>query len=54
MLAAAEEVGWPVVLKTAAPGITHRTDVQGVVLDVADADAALAATATSPTASARP
>ena len=38
VLAAAEEVGWPVVLKTAAPGITHRSDVQGVVLDVADAD----------------
>jgi acetate---CoA ligase (ADP-forming) len=43
VLAAAEEVGWPVVLKTAAPGIAHRSDVHGVVLDVADADGALAA-----------
>ena len=43
VLAAAEEVGWPVVLKTAAPGITHRSDAQGVVLGVADAEAALAA-----------
>ncbi len=43
VLAAAEVIGWPVVLKTAAPGVTHRSDVQGVVLDVGDADAALAA-----------
>jgi acetate---CoA ligase (ADP-forming) len=43
VLAAAAEIGWPVVLKTAAHGITHRSDVQGVLLDVGDADAALAA-----------
>jgi acyl-CoA synthetase (NDP forming) len=33
---AAEEVGWPVVLKTAAPGISHRSDVGGVVTDLQD------------------
>jgi acetate---CoA ligase (ADP-forming) len=31
-MAAAERVGWPVVLKTAAPGIAHKSDVGGVVL----------------------
>ena len=31
-LAAAERVGWPVVLKTAAPGVAHKSDVGGVVL----------------------
>ena len=34
-VAAAERVGWPVVLKTAAPGVRHKSDVGGVVLDVA-------------------
>jgi len=31
-VAAAGRVGWPVVLKTAAPGIAHKSDVDGVVL----------------------
>ncbi len=31
-MAAAGRVGWPVVLKTAAPGIAHKSDVGGVVL----------------------
>jgi len=43
VLRASDEVGWPVVLKTAAAGVTHRSDVGGVVLDLADTDAVLAA-----------
>ena len=39
-IAAAEALGWPVVLKTAAPGVQHKSDVGGVVVGVAD-DAAL-------------
>lgn len=39
-LAAAVEIGYPVALKTT--GVTHKSDVGGVVLDLAD-DAALAA-----------
>jgi acetate---CoA ligase (ADP-forming) len=42
-LAAAEELGWPVVLKTAAPGIAHKTDVGGVKLDLRDRAALQAA-----------
>ena len=38
-IAAAEEVGWPVALKTAAPGVQHKSDVGGVVLGVTHADA---------------
>lgn len=36
MLDAAERVGYPVVLKTAAPGVVHKTDIGGVRLDLAD------------------
>jgi len=36
---AAEAVGFPVVLKTAAPGVAHKSDVGGVRLGLADADA---------------
>ena len=32
MLAAAESIGYPVVLKTADPAVTHKSDVGGVVL----------------------
>ncbi len=39
---AANEVGWPVVLKTAAPGVQHKSDVGGVVLGIDD-DVALRA-----------
>ncbi len=33
-LAAARSVGYPVVLKTAAPAITHKSDARGVLLDI--------------------
>ena len=33
-LAMAEAVGYPVVLKLAAPGVTHKTEVGGVRLDI--------------------
>ena len=39
----AEELGWPVVLKTSAPGVQHKSDVGGVVVGVPDADALRAA-----------
>jgi acyl-CoA synthetase (NDP forming) len=42
-LQAAEEVGWPVVLKTAAPGVAHRFDVAGVITGLHDAAAVEAA-----------
>lgn len=35
-LAAATELGYPVVLKTAQPGIAHKSDVGGVVLGIGD------------------
>ena len=38
-IAAAEEVGWPVALKTAATGVHHKSDVGGVALGLSDADA---------------
>lgn len=41
-LAAAERLGYPVVLKTANPAIAHKTEAGGVVLGIADG-AALAA-----------
>ncbi len=37
-IAAAEEIGYPVVLKILSPQITHKTDVGGVVLDLHSAD----------------
>ena len=36
--AAAEELGFPVVLKVVSPQIVHKTEVGGVVLDLRDAD----------------
>lgn len=36
-MAAADEIGYPVVLKTAVDGILHKSDVNGVVLNLADA-----------------
>ncbi|MBL8306595.1 MAG: GNAT family N-acetyltransferase [Rubrivivax sp.] len=39
-LAAAREIGYPVVLKVLSPQITHKSDVGGVALDIQD-DAAL-------------
>jgi acetyltransferase len=38
-VAIAEGVGYPVVMKISVPGIPHKSDVGGVLLDVADADA---------------
>jgi acyl-CoA synthetase (NDP forming)/RimJ/RimL family protein N-acetyltransferase len=38
-VAAAEEVGYPVVLKSTAPWLRHRPDLGGVRLDLVDADA---------------
>jgi acyl-CoA synthetase (NDP forming) len=38
-LAGADGLGYPVVLKTAMPGIAHKSDVGGVVLNIGDAAA---------------
>jgi acyl-CoA synthetase (NDP forming) len=38
-IAAAQEVGWPVALKTAAPGVHHKSDVGGVALGLRDVGA---------------
>jgi acyl-CoA synthetase (NDP forming) len=38
-LQAATEIGYPVVLKTAEPGIEHKSEVGGVVLDLGDPEA---------------
>ncbi len=38
-LLAAEELGWPVVLKTAAPGLAHKSDVDGVIVGIDSASA---------------
>jgi len=40
---AAKEIGFPVVLKTAQPGIAHKSDAGGVKLDLRDAPAVAAA-----------
>lgn len=37
VLRAAETIGWPVVLKTAAPAAAHKSDLGGVVLGIGDA-----------------
>jgi acyl-CoA synthetase (NDP forming) len=42
-VAAADEVGWPVAVKTMAPGMQHKSDVGGVALGLAGADALRAA-----------
>ena len=38
-VAAADAVGFPVVLKTATDGIAHKSEVSGVLLNLSDADA---------------
>ncbi|WNV74011.1 bifunctional GNAT family N-acetyltransferase/acetate--CoA ligase family protein [Geodermatophilus sp. DSM 44513] len=45
---AAEEVGYPVVLKSTAPWLRHRSDLGGVRLDLGDAEAVRAAFAAIP------
>lgn len=47
-VAAAEEIGYPVVLKSTAPWLRHRSDLGGVRLDLIDADAVRAAFAAIP------
>jgi hypothetical protein len=42
-LAAAGTIGYPVVLKTAEPGIAHKSDVGGVALGLRDTEALAAA-----------
>ena len=37
-VAAAEQLGYPVVLKVASPDIAHKSDIGGVALDLADAE----------------
>jgi len=44
-VAAAERIGYPVVVKADATGLTHKTEAGGVVLDVVDAAAVRAACA---------
>ena len=39
---AADAIGYPVVIKIVSPEIVHKSDIGGVVLNVADADAARA------------
>lgn len=47
-VAAAAEVGYPVVLKSTAPWLRHRSDLGGVRLDLVDADDVRAAYAAIP------
>ena len=47
-VAAAEEVGYPAVLKSTAPWLRHRSDLGGVRLDLTDAEAVRAAFAAIP------
>jgi acetate---CoA ligase (ADP-forming) len=42
-IAAAERIGWPVVLKTAAAGVTHKSEAGGVRLGIAGPDMMAAA-----------
>jgi acyl-CoA synthetase (NDP forming) len=36
-VAAADAIGWPVALKTAMPGVAHKSEVRGIALDIAGA-----------------
>jgi acyl-CoA synthetase (NDP forming) len=45
-IAAAQEFGFPIVLKILSPDIVHKSEIGGVLLDVADADAVRAGFAT--------
>lgn len=43
-VAAASEIGYPVVVKAVVPGLTHKSESGGVIVDVRDEDALRAAT----------
>jgi acyl-CoA synthetase (NDP forming) len=45
-VAAAAELGWPVVLKIVSPDILHKSEIGGVLLDIGDAGAVRAGFAT--------
>ena len=45
-MAAAEELGWPVVLKILSPDIVHKSEIGGVLLDLNDGAAIRAGVAT--------
>ncbi|XAH25514.1 acetate--CoA ligase family protein [Xylophilus sp. GW821-FHT01B05] len=45
-VAAAEALGWPVVMKILSPDILHKSEIGGVLLNVADVDAVRAGFAT--------
>ena len=47
-VAAAEQIGYPIVLKSTAPWLRHRADLGGVRLDLGDADAVRTAFAAIP------
>ena len=47
-VAAADEIGYPVVVKSTAPWLRHRPDLGGTRLDLGDADAVRAAVAAIP------
>ncbi|HEY4631063.1 MAG TPA: acetate--CoA ligase family protein, partial [Blastococcus sp.] len=47
-VAAAEEIGYPIVLKSTAPWLRHRSDLGGVRLDLGDAEAVRVAFAAIP------
>ena len=53
-VAAARELGFPVVVKLWSRTITHKTDVGGVQLDLADAEAVVARVSTTSSARSRP
>jgi acetyltransferase len=40
-VATADEIGYPVVMKIASPDILHKSDLQGVVLNIQDAESVL-------------
>ncbi len=42
-IAAAEEIGWPVVVKASVEGVGHKSDFHGVELDIRNPDELLAA-----------
>ena len=43
VLQACAEIGYPVVMKMSVPGVTHKSEVGGVLLDLGDEEAVRAA-----------